>query len=268
VSVAHTVGDRHVGLARYWELIVTLAARTLKVRYRGSLLGVFWSLANPLLMTGVYTLIFGTAFARYYNGSVPDYTLAVFVALAVLAFFTASTTQALQSVVSGGGLLNKVELPFSVFPLSYVAANAFQLAIGALPLLIVVTALRTHSAAHVIALAGPIVGLVLTSIGFSLLTSALFVFFRDLPYIYEVFSFILYMTSPVFYPASLVPQGVRVWVGFNPLATIVEATRAIALRAGPIPLDGVFAPIGAGLIATAVGAIVFAILRSDFMDLL
>ena len=268
VSTARApVGSRRVGFARYCEIVATLAARTLKVRYRGSILGVYWSLSNPLLMTGVYTLIFGTAFARYYGNSVPEYTLAVFVGLAVLTFFTASTTQALASVVTGGGLLNKLELPFSAFPLAAIAANVFQLAVGTLPLLVAVTVWRTHSLLHVVALTGPLGGLILTSCGIGLLTGALYVFFRDLPYLYELFCFVLYMTSPIFYPLDLVPPSVRGWMVLNPLATIVESTRTVVLMPGTVPAEA-FSPLLVGAIVLAIGATAFAVLRNDFMDLL
>lgn len=268
MTAAIPIGDRRVTPARYVELIVTLAARTLKVRYRGSFLGVYWSLSNPLLMTGVYTLIFGTAFSRSYGGSVQKYMLAVFVALTVMAFFSAATTQALSSVVSSGPLLNKVELPFSIFPLSFVAANVFQLAVGTIPLLVIVTAFQTRSVVHVIALIGPLLGLILTSVGFSLATSALYVFFRDLPYLYELFTFVLYMTTPIFYPASLIPESVRPWLVANPLSAIVESTRVVTLGSAPLSLATVAGPVGAGLVTLAVGAVVFAVLRNDFMDLL
>ncbi|WP_275575054.1 ABC transporter permease [Neosynechococcus sphagnicola] len=72
---------------RYWELLQVLIARQLKVRYRGSLLGVYWSLLNPLLMTGLYTAIFGAAFKSYYGDSVLNYVLAVFTGLVVIKFF-------------------------------------------------------------------------------------------------------------------------------------------------------------------------------------
>jgi ABC-type polysaccharide/polyol phosphate export permease len=253
---------------RYVQLVATLAARTLKVRYRGSFLGVFWSLSNPLLMTGVYTAIFGTAFAKYYGGSIFEYVLAVFVALAVLAFFSSSTSQALTAVVGNGGLLNKITLPFSVFPTSTVAANVFQLVVGTLPLLVVVALLRTHSPVNAVAIAGPLLGLVLTSLGFGIGLSALYVYFRDLPYLYEVLTFVIYMTTPVFYPASFVPANVRAYLQLNPVAVIVESLRNIVLQPALPSAHDVFLPVVTGVVALAVGVAVFAPLRRDFLDLL
>lgn len=164
---------------RYWELLYVLVVRNLKVRYRGSFLGVYWSLLNPLLMTGLYSAIFGAAFASYYGRSIINYVLAAFTGLVVINFFSASTSQALASVVGNGALLNKIRLPVSVFPVSMVAANVFQLAVGVLPLLAIVTLITSRSLGSVLALLLPLLALVLVCVGIGLLVSALYVFFRD-----------------------------------------------------------------------------------------
>ncbi|MFZ1123641.1 MAG: hypothetical protein WAN59_00690 [Candidatus Baltobacteraceae bacterium] len=164
-------------LRRYVELMEIIASRTLQTRYRGSVLGVFWSLSNPLIMTSVYALIFGTAFASYYQGSVMRYVFATFVGLAVLTVFSGTTSQALTSIVVNGALLNKVRLPFSIFPVSNVAANFFQFFVGTLPLLCIITALESRNPVNLLALFVPALALILTSIGFSLLTGSLYVYF-------------------------------------------------------------------------------------------
>jgi lipopolysaccharide transport system permease protein len=268
-----SVGSRAYAFApgatgrRYADLLLLVSERILKVRYRGSHLGVLWSLANPLLMTGVYTVIFGAAFADDY-GSIAGYVLAVFTGLAVLAFFSNATGQGLGAIVASGPLLNKVALPVSLFPLAYVAANAFQFAITSLPLLLAVTIWRTHSVVHVLAVFGPLVALLAIATGFALVLASLNVFFRDLPYLYEVFVFVLYITSPIFYPIRVVPAQVRPYVTLNPLAIIVEDLRRIALSAGPVPWDAVLVPIVAGVAVLAVGVALYAALRNEFMDLL
>jgi homopolymeric O-antigen transport system permease protein len=253
---------------RYLDLILLLAARIIKVRYRGSHLGVVWSLLNPLLMTAVYSLIFGTQFKSYYDNSLTEYILAVFTGLTVVSFFSSASSQALTSIVANGMLLNKVSLPVSLFPISYVAANLFQLAVTTLPLLVVVTLWRSASLSHAVALLAPLLGLMLTTAGFSLALSSLYVFFRDLPYLYEIFTFVMWITTPLFYPAAVVPTGVKAYLSINPLAPIVEAVRAIALRPGHIPFAVLWQPIAVGACVLVVGAGLYAFTRNDFMDLL
>lgn len=252
----------------YWELLQVLIARNLKIRYRGSFLGVYWSLLNPLLMTGVYTAIFGTAFASYYGNSIANYVLAVFTGLVVINFFSASTTQALWSVVNNGALLNKIYLPVSVFPLSLVSANIFQFAVGALPLLILVTLINSRSLVNVLLLLLPLVGLVLVCTGISLLISALFVFFRDLPYFYELIVFMLWLSSPIFYPAAIVPVSVKPFLMLNPLLPVIESIRQIALSGTPPDFYLIAYSLLSGTLFLAIGLSCFRWWRHSFMDLL
>jgi ABC-type polysaccharide/polyol phosphate export permease len=191
-------------LLRYWELLYVLVVRTLKVRYRGSFLGVYWSLLNPLIMTGLYTAIFGATFASYYGNSILNYVLAALTGLLVINFFSACTSQALTSVVGNGALLNKIQLPVSVFPVSMIAANVFQFSVGAFPLLAIMTLVNSKSLVNVLALIFPFIALILVSTGVGFLVSALYVFFRDLPYFYELVVFVIWISSPIFYPAAIV----------------------------------------------------------------
>ena len=253
---------------RYFEVVQIIASRTLQTRYRGSVLGVFWSLSNPILMTGIYALIFGTAFASYYQGSVLRYVAATFVGLAVLTVFAGTTSQALTSIVTNGGLLNKVRLPVSIFPVANAAANFFQFFIGTFPVLVIVTAIETRSIVNVVALIVPAIGLIMVSIGVSLLTSSLYVYFRDLPYMYEMVLFIIWITSPIFYPASLVPPRIRTILAFNPIVSIVNSFRQIALTKQPPDFALMGLALLAGISILAVGAIAFRFLKRDFMDLL
>lgn len=253
---------------RYWELLRVLVMRNLKVRYRGSLLGVYWSLLNPLIMTGLYSAIFGTTFASYYNNSILNYILAAFTGLVVINFFSSSTSQALSSVVGNGALLNKIRLPVSVFPVSMVAANIFQFVIGPFPLLIVITFINSHSLVNVLTLIFPCLALVLVSIGVGFLVSALYVFFRDLPYFYELIVFVLWISSPVFYPAAIVPPSVKPFLVFNPLSPIIESLRQITLSNTLPDLSLIWSALLAGIIMLSLGWVCFQLWRHQFMDLL
>ncbi len=257
---------------RYWELLYVLAEREIKVRYRGSFLGVYWSLFNPLIMTMIYTTIFGSVFKKYYHDSIPEYILAAFTGLVVVHFYQGSTSQALSSVVGNGSLLNKIRLPVSVFPLSTILANTYQLVIGMLPLLAILTlVISKHpwlSLINVMAIPLPLIALVLVSTGIGFLVSALYVFFRDLPFFYELVQFGLWLSSPVFYPAVIVDPVIRPFLEINPFYPIIESLRQIVLS-GDLP--DIF-PIArawlSGLIILVIGLVSFTWLRPKFMDLL
>jgi ABC-type polysaccharide/polyol phosphate export permease len=263
--------SRSSAIHRYWELVSVLAGRELKVRYRGSFLGVYWSLFNPLMMTGLYALIFGSAFGKYYHDSIWEYILAAFTGLAVIHFYSGSTAQALSSIVSNGSLLNKVKLPLTVFPVSIIIANVFQLTVGMLPLLIIVKiCLSPHleSFINIIAIPLPLLALILVSTGIGFLTSSLYVFFRDLPFLYELIQFVIMMSSPIFYPAAIVDPKIRPLLELNPLYPVIESLRQIVLSGNAPDLFLIFRSWLSGIVILGIGWICFNWLRPKFMDLL
>jgi lipopolysaccharide transport system permease protein len=253
---------------RYMELVTTIAERNIKARYRGSVLGVFWSLSNPLIMTGVYTLIFGTAFASYYGNSIFNYVLAVFMGLVVVTFFSQASSQALTSVVANGSLVNKIRIPLSVFPVSIVVSNLFQFLVGVLPVIVFVTLFASHSLERVLLLVAPALALLLVTVGAALATSALYVFFRDLPYLYELVVFVIWMTSPIFYPEEIVPLKLRIWVHMNPISAIANDIREIAFGATAPSATTLLLTLGLGVVTLLVGAAIFFVSQKSAMDLL
>jgi len=267
IDVPRFIAD--LRLPRYIDLVTIVASRTLKTRYRGSVLGVYWSLSLPLIMTAVYSLIFGTAFSKnpYYGGSILNYVLACFTGLVVINFFSATTTQALTSIVGSGTLLNKIRIPVSVFPISIVCANIFQLLVGALPVLLIVTLVISHSLLNAIALLIPLFALIMVSTGFSLLASGLFVYFRDVPHLYEVVVFILWITSPIFYPPDVVPSIIRPYIELNPLVAVMNSVRQISLSGAFPDLHLLLLAVISGVVVLVVGALFFLTIKADFMDL-
>jgi ABC-type polysaccharide/polyol phosphate export permease len=255
-------------LRRYWELIQILVERNLKVRYRGSLLGIYWSLLSPLLMTGLYTAIFGATFASYYDHSITNYVLAAFTGLITINFFSASTIQALKSLVDNGKLLNKIKLPFSIFPLSMVAANVFQFMVGSLPLLVLVTLFKTGLSFKIFAIFIPFCSLILVCAGIGLLVSTLYIFFRDLPYFYELVVFVLWISSPVFYPSEIVPNPIKPFLVLNPLSPIIEGFRQISLTTDPLNIFIMAQGLFSGLVVLTIGWLVFRRFRHQFIDLI
>jgi len=263
----------HPGIAesvsrRQLDIIRMSAIRQLKARYRGTFLGVLWSFANPILMTVLYTVLFGTAFKAYYGGSFVRYLFSVFVAVVVVTFFSQGTAEALTAVVSNGGLLNKIAIDSETFPIAAIAANAFQQAITTFPLIVILAAVITHDPWRVILAPIVLASLLALVAGFGLALSALFVFFRDLSYLWGVVSFIFWMTSPVFYPAALVPERVRPWFEINPVGLSIAAIREVTLQQGPIDVMLITKCVFSSLLILFVGHSIFRATRKHFMDLL
>lgn len=259
---------RQTILKRYVDILRILVERNLKLRYRGSVLGVYWSLLNPLIMTAIYAVIFGQAFAEYYDNSLVSYTLAAFTGMVVINFFSTSTSQALSSVVNSSSLLNRMSLPMSVFPISMIAANVYQFAISTLPLLVIATLIFSQSIFNVVALLLPLFGLVIICTGIGMVVAALNVFFRDLPYFYELVTFGLWISSPIFYPVAIVPKQVQTFLVLSPIAPIIESVRQIVLSGNPPDFGLMLPTLFSSIIFLAIGWFSFLWLKPQFMDLL
>jgi ABC-type polysaccharide/polyol phosphate export permease len=255
------------GGSRYLELVHILAERALTARYRGSILGVYWSVLSPVMMSAIYTGIFGRAFLSYYDNSYLRYALAVFTGIVVFNFFSGATSQALTAVVHNGGLLNKVKLPMSVFPVAIVVANCFQLVVGTLPLLAVLTLWQTGNPLLPLALLLPLLAVVAVCLGMGLLVSGLYVFFRDLPYFYEIMVAVLSIATPLFYPPEIIPERFGVVLSLNPLGVIIQVVRDIVLR-GIVAWDQIAVALTAGGLTLLLGVVVFQTWRSHYMDML
>jgi ABC-type polysaccharide/polyol phosphate export permease len=253
---------------RQFELVRLSANRQLRARYRGSAFGVLWSFVNPVLMTAIYASIFGTAFASYYGGSTARYVVSAFVAVAVVTYILQATSESLTAVVTSGGLLNKIAIDPETFPVAAVAANTFQQGVTTFPVILLVSVVVAHDPLRAVLVPCVLAGVVLLTLGISLALSALYVFFRDLSYLWGIVGFVLWLSSPVFYPAALVAPTVRKFLVVNPVGMAIGAMREVAIGSGPIDFVGVLRFLIVAVVVAALGHALFRRLRPEFMDML
>jgi ABC-2 type transport system permease protein/lipopolysaccharide transport system permease protein len=253
---------------RFFDVVVVLLSRALKTRYRGSVLGVFWSAIGPLAMSAVYAAIFGRTFAGYYGGSLVEYAAAVYIGLTLIGFFVGGTTQALPSIIANAALLNKIRIPYEAFPLAILAAYGVQQVIGSLPLIAITSLAINHNPLHVIVLAVPLFSVALLSVGVGFFVSATCVYFRDIPYLYELATFFLWVTTPVFYPAAIVPHPILAIIEWNPLFAIIESSRTLVLTTAYPSAAMLATSIGTSALVFVAGLWAFRLMRGQFMDLL
>ena len=149
-----------------------------------------------------------------------------------------------------------------------IAANVFQFIAGSLPLLILVTILKSGVSLKVFALLIPFLSLVLVCSGMGFLVSTLYVFFRDLPYFYELVIFVLWISSPIFYPSDIVPDQIKPFLVLNPLSPVIEGFRQISLTTDPIDFLVMGQGILSGFVMLGIGWFVFRSFRHQFIDLL
>ncbi len=225
---------RFVELLRYRELIENLVIRDLKVRYKGSVLGVLWSLLHPLLLMTVFTLVF-TVMAP--NAEIPKFPAFLLCALLPWNFFSSSMVGAVHSITGNGHLIKKVFFPREILPIS-VVMSSFVNFLLALPVLFLLLALfRIPFTIWLVYLPVIMVVQVLFVVGIALILATLNVYYRDTAVILEVILQAWFFLTPIFYPAEFLPEwhtvlGTELPVRrltyiLNPMASIVASYRSV-----------------------------------------
>jgi lipopolysaccharide transport system permease protein len=235
------------GLPRYGELLRTLVRRELRARYKGSALGLLWSLLYPFAMMGVYTLVFSVLWRT--TGDIPHYPLFVLSGLAVWGFFQAGLQQGANSLVTNGDLIKKVWFPRELIPASVVLAQLLTV-IVMLAILIPIDLIVEPANARTVVLVVPILaGLLCLVLGLAWIVSVANVFYRDIEHLLAVCFLPWFFLTPVLYGLDQfsVASSHR-WLILlmrygNPVTPYVESVRAVVLQAivpGPTLLVYVF----------------------------
>lgn len=263
-------------LAELWlyrELLLNLTVRDLKVRYKNSVLGIAWSLLNPILMMMVFTLVYTVMLGQ---SNRRDYAAFILCGLLPWNFFSASIMGGVGSVVNNGYLIKKVYFPRAVLPTSIMLSNLVNFLV-ALPVYFVLAwLLGVRFTPYVVFL--PVVLLVemIFIQGMSLLLSAMNVFYRDVQQIMEVIILAWFFLTPVIWDVSLLPAsrvilGVEVPVQrltyiLNPMASIIATYRDILYYGRPIGWDFFLRTAITALIVLLIGFFVFNRLKGRFAE--
>jgi ABC-type polysaccharide/polyol phosphate export permease len=249
----------YADLIRYRELFANLFRRDLQAKYRGSALGVLWTVANPIMLMGVYLLVFGVVWkTRFTTGG--HYPLFLLAGLAVWTFFAAALQSSSRSMLDNANLIRKTRFPRQLVPLSVVGAHLVSFA-AMLVLLLVVNAIALPRARATELLALPLAVLVVALVsGLALAIASLNVLFRDVEFIVAALLVPWFFLTPILYPLSQVAQHRHVvavihWA--NPLSPAVEAIRA-PLFLGTLPRwsDALYLVV-ASVVSLVLGAVVF-----------
>ena len=239
--------------SRYKHLLRLLVRRDFISRYRKSILGVLWSLLNPLLTMLVLSFVFSYLFRR----SIENFPVYLISGQLIYNFFSESTRQAMTSVIRSEGIIKKIYVPKYIFPAARVLSSLVNVAFSFLAFLLVFIVTGAPFRWTMLLLPIPIFYTFVFSLGVSMLLSSLAVFFRDLQYLYGVFLLLLMYLTPIFYPVEILPDNFVPIIGFNPLYHYVDYFRDLAMR-GTVPdLWSNMVCIGFALAALCCGVYVF-----------
>ena len=213
-----------ISAAAYWELLMNLTKREVKGRYSQSLFGIGWAIAQPLATMAVFTFVF-SRLASIPSGGVP-YPVFAYAALVPWFFFSNSVTSGTMSLITYRNIVTKTYFPREIVPLAQVCSRFLDF--GAAAALYALLMIYYRVALGSWALMAPVffVMLVVFTVGFTFLTSAVNVFYRDVnPVVQIALQLWLYLT-PVAYPLSAVSAKYRLFFLLNPLTAIVEGFRS------------------------------------------
>lgn len=214
-------------LEKHRFLFEELVKRDFKKKYKRTVLGVGWSLLSPLLTLVVMKLVF----TQFFGATVPHYTTYIFCGNVVFNYFNESTSQGMMSLVGNSSIFTKVNIPKYLFLLS---KNIQTLINFALTLVILFVFCAVDGLAFTwkfVMLLYPICMLVLFNIGVGLILSALYVFFKDIQYLWSVFTMLLMYASAIFYSIDRYPQSVQNLFLFNPIYLFNRYFRKIIIEA-------------------------------------
>jgi len=214
-----------------------MTAREVVGRYRGSVLGIVWSFANPVLLLAVYTFVFSVVFnARWNTGSESkaDFAVILFVGMIIYGLFAECLNRAPGLILAHPNYVKKVVFPLEILPLVALGVAFFHAAISLIVLLAFCLALNHALPWTILLLPLVILPLALVTLGVSWLLSSLGVFLRDVGQVVGLLTTVLMFASPVFYPVASIPENYRAILYLNPLATIIEQARDVLIW-GKVP---------------------------------
>lgn len=252
----------YTDLLRYRELFANLFRRDFQAKYKGSLLGIFWSLLNPLVLLGVYLVVFGVLLPS--PKTIPHYPLYLLAGLACWIFFSVTLQSSARSLVDSAELIKKVRFPRQLVAFSMVATQAVTFALM-MAILIVLSLVFVPEARSTVWISIPLAALfVAFTAGLALVVACLNVLYRDVEHILTAALLPWFFLTPILWRFAQLPDSAQRHHGLldvlrwgNPVAPPIYAVRdAIWLGRAPRLADVVYLAAGA-VLALVVGAFVF-----------
>jgi lipopolysaccharide transport system permease protein len=219
-------------LTRNRSLIWQMAAREVAAKYRGSFLGALWTVLTPLLMLGVYTLVFGVIFKSRWSGGTggtAEFATLMFAGLVIFTFFAEVINRAPRLILDNPNYVKKVVFPLDALPWVAVVSALFNAATGMGVLLVFIILVKGMIPWTIVLFPVLLLPLVLFSVGIAWFLASLGVFLRDVSQVVGIFVSLLMFLSPIFYSSKALPNDLRFLTQLNPLVFYIENTRNLLI---------------------------------------
>lgn len=229
--------EMFVSVWRNRDLITTLIKREVVGRYRGSVLGILWSFFQPVFMLAVYTFVFSVVFKARWSSqseSKSEFALVLFAGLLVFNLFSECINRSPNLILANVNYVKKVVFPLEVLPVVILGSAFFHMLVSLGVWLVFYVIFFGLPQSTVLLLPVILLPLIFLTIGISWILVSLGVYLRDVAQIVSIATTVLMFISPIFYPVSLLPENLRIFLHLNPLTFAIEQMRDI-LMWGRIP---------------------------------
>ena len=204
-----------ISIKKYSFLLSELISRDFKVKYKRSVLGVFWSLLYPLLMMAVMAVVFSNVFKFSTPGV--SYLSYLLIGLTYFNYFSEASNLAMSSIVANFSLINKVYMPKYIFPLSKCLFVGINFLLTLIPLYLVLIFTGTGINWYHLILPFSFICLFMFTLGMGLILSTVAVFFRDMFYVYGIIITIWTYLTPIMYDVAIIPAKFQFFMKLNPM---------------------------------------------------
>jgi ABC-2 type transport system permease protein len=210
------------------NLIKEIAITDFKLKYQGSVFGYLWSLVKPLAYFSVLYVIFTKVF--HIGSDIPHYPIHLLVAVVLFSFWAEATSIAMNAIVSRGGLIRKIYFPRMVLVIAATLTSLITLSINMIVVIILALLSGVTFGPNILWLIPLTLELYLFVVGVSFYLSALYVKFRDIGHIWEVFNQVFFYATPIVYPLILVPFAYARFMVLSPLTQVIQDSRMVILN--------------------------------------
>lgn len=246
---------------KFKPLLSELVSRDIKIKYRRSVLGVLWTVLNPLCMMVILSIVFSNIF----KFDVENFPLYVLSGQVVFNFFNDATTSSMTSILFNASLIKKVYVPKYLFVLARIVSSFINLIASLCALLVMMVVTRVELHWEVILAVIPLTMLVGFSLGIGLILAALTVKFRDIMHLYAVFTTGLMYLTPVIYPISILPETIKKLVMMNPLTNYLEMFRDVMFNHTLPSMGGIVIGLAEMILVLVLGLWVFYKKQDEFI---
>lgn len=238
---------------RDWFILRSLVSKDFKLKYRRSMLGVLWSVLNPLLMMIVLTAVFSTVF-RF---NIENFPLYLILGQTLFTFMSDATSSAMSSIIDSAPLIKKIRINKALFPLEKVSFALVNFMVSLIAVVAVMLFFKVVPTVNILWLPFLLLTIFLFSLGIGLLLAALSVFFRDVMHLWSVLLTAWTYATPLFYPVEILPEWAVPIMNANPMYYYVSFFREIALYGSAPTLEQIAICLFCGVGALIVGFAVF-----------